>query len=570
MFNRQTFWMTALPGLLILGLSIPATAVEPINIGSRVEPMIDNYLIDQQTGALGLELHQVVRQSDAITFDKPWEGNNSNYATVLKDGDTFLLYYRGSALFLGPGTVSGVHFGTTCVMTSQDGIHWTRPDLGFVERAGWEHNNIILTYDPSIENPDYSNLYAGNDVLSGNKVPFTGAAANFTPMIDTNPNCPPDEKFKAVGSGGSDRLLYAFKSPDGIHWSMIQEQPIIYDGMLDSQNLTFWDPVQQRYYAYYRDFKNKVGDNRILDPKTNFSEMDRDVKVATSTDFIHWTPGQWVDWQPDRGTQLYTSQVQLYPGNETLRIGFPVRYTPGTYPYSDVSAPIAESSPYYASVYTDTGFITSRDGQSFQVWPEAVLQPPADGWFYGFGFTALNLFETPSQAPGGTTEWSFYSQDHGAWFGDGVTYNRYSIRKDGFVSASSPLEGGSFVTKPIIFDGEQLTINFETSAAGSLQIEILDAAGNPIPGFTLAECPSLFGNSIDYAVEWNSTARLSDLAGQSVRLRFVLRDADLYAFRFGMATVPEPGTLVLLAAGLLACVWMLARKRPIESAGQNR
>ena len=304
--------------------------------------------------------------------------------------------------------------------------------------------------------------------------------------------------------------------------------------------------------------------------------MDRDVRYATSTDFIHWTPGEWVDWQPDRGAQFYTSQVQLYPGNENLRIGFPARYVPGTYPYSSVSAPIAESSPYYASVYTDTGFVTSRDGQSFEVWPEAVLQPPDDGWFYTFGFTALNLFETPSQDPGGPTEWSLYVLDHGAWFGDGVTYNRYSIRKDGFVSASSPLEGGSFVTKPIIFDGEQLKINFETSAAGSLQIEIQDALGNPIPGFTLADCPALFGNSIDYAVEWNSTAQLSDLAGTPIRLRFVLNDADLYAFRFGAAMIPEPSTLVLLATGLLAYAWRLKREygpshkeRPIEVDGKR-
>ena len=41
------------------------------------------------------------------------------------------------------------------------------------------------------------------------------------------------------------------------------------------------------------------------------------------------------------------------------------------------------------------------------------------------------------------------------------------------------------------------------------------------------------GNSTDYAVKWKSKAKLSDLAGKLVHLRFVLEDADLYAFRFG-------------------------------------
>ena len=66
--------------------------------------------------------------------------------------------------------------------------------------------------------------------------------------------------------------------------------------------------------------------------------------------------------------------------------------------------------------------------------------------------------------------------------------------------------------------------------AGSIQIEIQDADGKPIPGFTLADCPSLFGNSVDYPVRFNGKADLGSLAGKPVRLRFVLKDADLYAF----------------------------------------
>jgi hypothetical protein len=421
-------------------------------------------------------------------------------------------------------------------MTSKDGIHWTRPDLGFVKRKGWENNNIILTYDPGVA-INYSNLDAGNDLLSGKKVKFTGAVHNFTPMVDPNPDCKPEARFKALG-GHDHRLLYAFKSPDGIHWSMIQEEPVILDGMLDSQNLAFWDPVQKCYYAYYRAFKNRKGDTRKLDQKKDFDHMDRDVKFATSKDFIHWTDGQWVRWQPDRVTQLYTSQIQLYPGAEHLRIGFPMRYCPNRGVRSEFNERIAKSSRYYASVYTETGLVTSRDGQSFNMWSEALLRPgPSDqNWFYSAGSTSLNLFETPSQYPDEPDEWSFYVLDHGAWFGKGARYSRCSIRKDGFISASAPLAGGSFVTKPLLFTGNALQINFETSANGTIRVELQDAAGVPLPGFSLADCPPIFGSSVAHTITWKSDTSLAAHAGKPVRLRVELRDADLFSIQFVEAT----------------------------------
>lgn len=521
--------------LLLLALLLVriAQAVEPIDLGSRREPFLDDYLIERKTGDLELKLHQPIRQTDTITLDRPWEGNNSAYATILQHANTYFFYYRGTALIL-TDKVHGAHYATTCVMTSSDGIQWTRPDLGFVKRPGWEHNNILLTFDPTckIDFAKGQTLDDGNDLLSGKKVPFTGAVHNFTPFIDTNPNCPDEAKFKALG-GHDHRTLYAFQSADGFHWSLIQEEPVIIDGMMDSQNLAFWDPVQGCYYAYYRDFKNKNGDTRKY-TKQEFYYQERDVRVATSQDFVHWTDGEWIEWIPDRGTQLYTSQTQLYPGAEHLRIGFPMRYIPHRGLFSELNQRIAKADNYYSRVYTDTGLITSRDGRRFQVWPTAVVRPgpSKQNWFYGFGGTALNLFGTPSNLPGGAPEWSFYVQDHGGWFGKGITYNRYSIRQDGFVSASSSATGGSLVTKPIRFQGNSLQLNFATSATGQIRVEIQDLSGEPLAGFSLMDSQELFGNTIAQTVTWKSGVELTSLVGQPVRLHFELQDADLYALQF--------------------------------------
>ena len=96
----------------------------------------------------------------------------------------------------------------------------------------------------------------------------------------------------------------------------------------------------------------------------------------------------------------------------------------------------------------------------------------------------------------------------------------------------APLRGGEFVTKPIVFKGDQLEINYSTSAAGSIRIEIQDAKGNRVSGPTLADCHEVFGDEIDRTVVWKTRDSVKQLAGSAVRLRVVLKDADLFSFRF--------------------------------------
>ena len=82
------------------------------------------------------------------------------------------------------------------------------------------------------------------------------------------------------------------------------------------------------------------------------------------------------------------------------------------------------------------------------------------------------------------------------------------------------------------FIGNRLTLNFSSSAAGDIRVAIKNADGSKIPGFTLEDCPPLFGDAIDRTVRWKNGADVSDLAEKPVRLQFFLRDADLFAFQF--------------------------------------
>ena len=107
------------------------------------------------------------------------------------------------------------------------------------------------------------------------------------------------------------------------------------------------------------------------------------------------------------------------------------------------------------------------------------------------------------------------------------------MRLDGFVSVHATSERGELVTRLLKFVGEQLRINFSTSAAGGVRVELQDAKGQLIPGYSLEECPEIFGDAIHHVVRWKGGANVAPLAQRPVRIRFALRDADLYSFRVG-------------------------------------
>ena len=100
------------------------------------------------------------------------------------------------------------------------------------------------------------------------------------------------------------------------------------------------------------------------------------------------------------------------------------------------------------------------------------------------------------------------------------------------------------LTKPLRFTGKRLVLNCSTSAAGSIRVEVQDEAGKPLPGFSLPDCAEVYGDSLERAVSWKG-GDVSRLSGQAVRLRFELKDADVYAFRFqprdpGRGAAPPP------------------------------
>jgi hypothetical protein len=128
--------------------------------------------------------------------------------------------------------------------------------------------------------------------------------------------------------------------------------------------------------------------------------------------------------------------------------------------------------------------------------------------------------------PGKPDELSVYATE--AYYqGPGSRIRRFTFRVDGFVSASSAK--GELITKPLIFEGTKLTLNLVSR--GETRVEVQDETGKTIPGFAVDDCALINGDLIDHMVSWKGGS-LAPLAGNPVRLRFELREADLFALQF--------------------------------------
>lgn len=487
---------------------LPESNAEPVTeIGSRRELFVDATLIERLDG-VERKLHHPVARNIAITHDAPWEGAGSGYHTVIKDGDLYRMYHRGSALGVQAGRLV-VGKQVYCYAESRDGITFQKPSLGLVEYEGSTDNNII----------------------------WDGVGVhNFAPFLDANPKCSPDARFKALAGTASEGGLFAFKSADGIHWSLMQEQPVVTEGAFDSQNLAFWDPTAQLYRAYFRTFSKGVTTGRVWKPAGY-----RAVRVATSKDFLSWGNEANLTYEDSPEEHIYTNQIAPYFRAPHILLGLPTRYVERGWSESMRALPQlqhrkmrSEAHLRYGTALTEALVMASRNGVHFERWNEAFLRPGIqrpETWQYGQHYVASHAVQTASALPGAPNELSFYSSE-GGWTGNSNAMRRYTLRLDGFVSVHGKWKGGRMVTKPVLFTGHRLQLNFSTSAAGKIRVGIQAADGSPIDGFGLDDCDEVFGDSVERTVVWNGNADVSSLAGKPVRLVFELADADLYSYQF--------------------------------------
>ncbi|MFP6738053.1 MAG: hypothetical protein VCD34_04855 [Planctomycetota bacterium] len=473
--------------------ALPADEETPVDIGSRRELFVDEFLIGKMQGA-SLKLHPPTPDGDAIAFDKPWEGRFAGYVTVLKDQNVFRMYYRG----LPRSGADGSALESTCYAESADGAHWEKPELGIYEVNGTRKNNVVLK----------------------NEAP---CSHNFSPFIDTNPTAPLQERYKAL-AGTSKTGLVAFVSADALHWKRARPKAVIRKGAFDSQNVSFWSESEGLYLCYFRTWDGST-------PWSGFRSISR----VTSKDFISWSEPKAMTYGGTPREHLYTNQTHPYFRAPHIYLSVAARFMPGRRVLTPAEAKAIDVDPGYFSDCSDAVLMSTRGGGSYQrTFMEAFIRPGTglENWVSRTNYPALGI------VPLSKDKLAIHIQKH---YGQpGAKLARYTLRTDGFVSVNGPYAGGEMTTRLMSFQPAaaenssscRLLVNCSTGAAGSLRVEILDRNGKPFPGYSLEDSREFIGDFIERAIEWKKGTDVMPLAGKAVRLRFVLKDADLYSIRF--------------------------------------
>jgi len=479
-----------------------------LNIGTNRECFFDDYLVDTSKTTAEFLVHQPTERDIVFTFDKDWEGDGCDFQHFFYDdeykGGMYRMYYLGWKTLNGEQIQEHLDI-VVCTAESKDGIHWERPSLGISEWKGSKDNNIIV------------GLELGIDI------------DNFMVFRDDNPACPKEERYKGImqyRDAETPNCLYCFTSPDGLHFT--KNRKITDKGYFDSLNIFFWDKDAQLYRGYYRWMHTVEG--------VNEGRPIRDIRYIESKDFVNWTEPKMIDFGDAEDYALYTSVIQLYYRSKGRFIGFPTRYCE----YPEWNGSFEELcgkekrrmrmtvQERFGLTLTDCVFMTSRDGLHYTRYDDAFIRPGAEydaNWVYGDAYPTVGLLETPPYFTGSDNELTMFTfRNH--WLGIPTELIRNTIRMDGFVSLHAKYKGARVVTKPFVYEGENMYVNFSTSARGYMVFTL-------VCGDEREKSCVTFGDRTDRKVAFENPEAVKKFAGREVVLEVEMKDSDLYAVRFG-------------------------------------
>ncbi|MDE2926914.1 MAG: hypothetical protein OXT71_11005 [Acidobacteriota bacterium] len=485
-----------------------------VEMGDRLELFVDHHLIDRLEGAR-LKLHHPSPAETVIRGDRPWEGELGFGQTVILHQGKYLLYYHGS--------------NKLCYAESGDGVHWTKPALGLIEAGGSRQNNLVGTaggeylYDHLEEPAARVYLDTRPGVPAGRRL--------IALKLDEGHRANPTEEELArrltVNQEGfwqgSPTDVIPWVSKDGRAWERLGDKPLFRNnlyGTLDGDFSFFWSEVEQQYVIYSRYFTSP-----------NRSVGRRAIARLTAPNLYEWSEFQPMSYG-DGGTipenHLYINLTLPYYRAPQIYLAFPARLMVGRQVLTDEDAQAAGVPEGRWMDTSETVLMTTRGpGNRYDTtFREGFIRPGpgARNWI------TRTTFALRGVVPTGPREISMYvSRETGTrhWH-----IRRYVLRVDGFASVNAPYDGGEMVTRPLTFSGKELLLNTSTSGAGSVRVEIQSSNGEPVAGYALEDSMEIVGDEIERVAAWQNGTDVSPLAGQPVRLCFVLKDADLYSIRF--------------------------------------
>ncbi len=424
--------------------------------------------------------------------------------------------YAGNPI-LKPETALEVNAGkNSAAVPKSGGVWWDPAEQVFKMwyEAGWIHTVCYATSKDGLkwDRPALDVKPGTNQVLPPDLTPDSWTVVPDWEAKD------PQQRYKMFLRGpGGNKPGVSMTSADGIHWTNRVES-----GVTGDRSTMFYNPFRKKWvYSLRSGFRGR---------SRHYWECDdflAGAKWATNAPVV-WAAADREDPKDrviGRTPQLYNLDAVAY---ESIMLGF---YEMHQGPENDVCE--KQGLPKI----TELNFAYSRDGFHWSR-PDRRAHIPAerrDVWDRGYVQSLGNLC-----CVRGDTLWFYYSAFQGDtnkvsknWLQNGM-YDRGAtglafLRRDGFASLEAGPEGGTLTTRPVVFSGARLFVN-AAAAGGEVRVEILDEAGTPIAPYTLARCRPVAADSTLEPVQWDAAQDVSALAGRSVRFRFALRQAALYAF----------------------------------------
>jgi len=386
----------------------------------------------------------------------------------------------------------GGHRHVLCTATSEDGLHWVKPELDLCRDAIGEPSNVLFAVDHKVDGP--------------------------TVLHDPDDG---EHPWKTVLYQHGH--VFVGRSRDGVHWSIPTDpKDAILPGFGDRTTALLDSEAPERYVILSRNRKDMAERQGV---RCVYRVGSREARTLSSEPTLALRP----DLEDGPYVEFYQMSAFRY---ESLYLGFIERYHTGEPPFADVELTVSRDTKSWHRVRPRTAFFA----------------PPPNGREHGaFDYAVCTPANSPPFLHDGAI-WIYYyggPSFHGDRF---MTHARQvglaKLRPDGFVSVRAGRREGILETKPFRWPGGKLQVNSRVlggnlwgydslaGADGYVLTEILDTGGNVIPGHSREDSTPQYRDATDWEPTWRDEPQdLDALIGKQIALRFILREAEIYSFR---------------------------------------
>ena len=456
--------------------------VIPIDLGRQL--FVDDFLIEKTDMTRTFHRPAMFPGNPVVKPDKEWEMQGQGpMALPLSvfwdpaDGKFKMWYLAGYVKHL-------------CQAVSEDGITWTKPDLG-------DGRNVA------------------------------GPAQTRNIVIDPNSG-DPGRRYKLLELNGGARGTVNYRySADGVRWS----SPQWASGQVWDATTWFHNPFRSKWIISVRHSSSTITRGRIR-RYWEFDDVDggRDANWGNNVqDAPLWVGA---DRPHDAPRPELAAPVQLYRLNceayESLLLGTFTIYRGNFAHESSDGRPFDTDRPKCNEIcigYTRDGFHWYRP--DYRPWI-GLSERRGDWnwgnlWSCGPGMVVVGdyLYIYAAGRAGKSVPGSKIDDAGGS---AGLAF----LRRDGFVSMNADAIARTITTRTVRFTGKRLFVNVD-AAKGELRVEVLDENGRAIPPFTRENCTAIKANDTIRAVTWKGASDLGKVAGKEVKIRVHLTNGRLYS-----------------------------------------